>query len=446
LLKLSFCGLSLLFQLTRAEARPDEEIRRRLEALEAQQKILNTQIAELRALIGPAPDAPGPAGAGLAENPVMTAEQLQIHENRIAEQAQVKVESAQRRPVTLRGMIVFNSFWANPNSAGRQLSTFAVPERRTFAGASAQQSIIGLSMHGPVALGARWSAEVEGDFFSGGTASTALSPRLRTAFVRGEWGRGYLKAGQDRPLISPNAPNSIAHIGVPWLADSGNLWTWQPQLRAGYRIPLRENLGFRIEGALVQTNEEALALPAALMAVLANKRPGLQSRVSIFAGSASDPWIEVGSGAHGSRTIVGNVSLPSAVWTIDWRARLGGAWEFTGLAFRGQNAAHMGALRQGISFRGSTLATIRGHGGWAQLRWAPSSRLSLHAVGGQHDDRNADLRGSGIGKNQTYGANLHYLLDSNILAGFEVTETRSSYLNLGLRRIRRYDLSVAYAF
>jgi hypothetical protein len=99
------------------------------------------------------------------------------------------------------------------------------------------------------------------------------------------------------------------------------------------------------------------------------------------------------------------------------------------------------------------VAAVHSRGGWTQLKWIATERLSFHLLAGQHDDRNSDVRagffdsnGGGIGKNQAYGANLFYKLAPNVIASFEALQTRTTYLSLGNRLNNHYDLAFAYLF
>ena len=85
-------------------------------------------------------------------------------------------------------------------------------------------------------------------------------------------------------------------------------------------------------------------------------------------------------------------------------------------------------------------------GGWAQFTYRATPRLWFNVYGGQEDDRNSDLRGNAIGKNQAYAANVMYRLGSNVLTSFEYSRVRTSYLISGIRMNPHYDLALAYLF
>jgi outer membrane murein-binding lipoprotein Lpp len=414
-----------------ASAQRQEELLKRIRDLEAKQAELAAEIAALRGRIEV-------AGATPVE------ERIEVQEQRTADLARTKVEASQRQPVSLRGMVLVNAFVAGPNNGSRLIATFADAGSRRLAGGSVQQSILALDFHGPQAWGANWTGSIEMDFFAGGTSATALQPRLRTGWIQADWRRFRMLAGQDKPLISPYSPASLAQVGVPALTDAGNLWVWQPQVRFEYRQPAGEQWRMGLQGAVVQTNEEGALAGQSVFTDL--KRPGWQSRVTLDFGTSENPRWTLGSGMHRSRTLANGGSAASFAWTADWRWRAASWAELTGLAYRGENLAHFGALRQGFVRIPGGIRGVRSAGGWAQWKLDVHPRLSLHLFGGQHDDRNRDLRGTGIGKNQSYAVNAMWRIDTNLVAAFEAGETRTSYLGAGLRRVRRYDLSLAYFF
>jgi hypothetical protein len=73
--------------------------------------------------------------------------------------------------------------------------------------------------------------------------------------------------------------------------------------------------------------------------------------------------------------------------------------------------------------------------------------MTFNLMGGQHDDRNTDLRDAGsIAKNQAYAANMQYRLAPNVLLGIEASQVRTTYLGFGKRLNNHYDLALAYLF
>ena len=102
------------------------------------------------------------------------------------------------------------------------------------------------------------------------------------------------------------------------------------------------------------------------------------------------------------------------------------------MLFAGQNTANLGTLRQGFTIIGlRQVVPIHSIGGWGQISYAATPRLTFNVYGGQHDDRNRDLRGRGIGKNFIYSANTFYRIAPNVIFALEVMQIRTTYLETG---------------
>ena len=60
--------------------------------------------------------------------------------------------------------------------------------------------------------------------------------RLRTGTIRFDWTNTSLVGGQDSLFFAPFSPTSIATLGIPAMAYSGNLWSWTPQVRVEHKF------------------------------------------------------------------------------------------------------------------------------------------------------------------------------------------------------------------
>src|SRR5689334_4360669 len=103
------------------------EILRRLDSLERENRELLQQVHELREQIRP---TQAKQEQSLDENPDQNPsqatldERVAVNEARIADQAQTKVEAAQKFPISLNGMLLFNAF---ANSRADGTSGFGLP-------------------------------------------------------------------------------------------------------------------------------------------------------------------------------------------------------------------------------------------------------------------------------------------------------------------------------
>src|SRR5260370_3507977 len=197
-----------------AQSTPDfKQILERLDRVESENRELREQVRELREQMR-ASAAPAPE-----EKPKIE-ERLEIEESRIAEQAQTKVEASQRFPIRLTGMALVNGFYNSKQNGGVSNPTVASLGRGdTVGGGTFRQSIIGLDYRGPQTL---WGGKIHGsgfmDFFtcSGYGLNNALRVRTASFGIDGE--TRSLTITQDKPLISPRGPDSLAQMGRPPLA------------------------------------------------------------------------------------------------------------------------------------------------------------------------------------------------------------------------------------
>ncbi|MEJ5368336.1 MAG: hypothetical protein WHT08_08470 [Bryobacteraceae bacterium] len=434
-------GLAWLLLLTGFPAAAQDrigEILARLERLEAENRALRKEVEELRSAMS--------ARSGQREEPRIE-ERLAVQEARTAELAQTRVQTASRFPVELTGMVLFNLFANGAYGASQYPTTASQTPGRRIAGGSLRQSILGFRFYGPeVAGGGKVSGLFQADFFAGSDSSLNHLFRIRTAMLTTDWRRFSVSAGQDKPLISPREPESLAQVGVSPLTGAGNPWLWQPQVRVEHRIPAGESSGLRLQGALFQTSETRTPVPDEYAATTAPSRPGYQGRFEYWKEGAEGARIELASGFHLSSSRSGGFSIPSRIFTADWLIQPVRWLDVSGLFFSGQNIAPLGALRQGFVFDGSRPRAVKTRGGYAQLAWRPAGRISLHAFSGQQDDRNADLLPGRIGKNMAVGGNVIFRAAPNVLVSAEAANLRTQYIGSGYRKVMHYDLAVAYLF
>ena len=438
-----FSGPVLMFGQQKPEM---QQIIDRLDRLEKDNRELMDEVRALRKELaaGKEPSPAQPVEPG--EAPLD--ERVAVVERRTDELAQSKVESIQRLPVSLTGMVLFNAFLNGKSNNGFQYPvTAGATSRDQVGGATLAQTVLGLKFQGPqVPGGGTVSGSLFLDFFGGSTQSLNHLLRIRVASVEVNWKNQSFMVGQDKPILSPREPNSLAQVAVSPLTDSGNLWLWQPQARFEQRFNFGEVTGLRAQIGVYQTGEGGNAIPAEYASSLTRARPALQGRFELWHDFGGGRRIEIAPGFDTSSTHVLGKSLRSDAVSVDWMIRPFARLDFSGMFFHGQNLAVLGALRQGLTFRGDMVSPVRGTGGWAQISLRPTNRLTLNLYGGQEDDRNSDLLFGNIGKNQSYAANLIYRLGPNVLAGLEASQTRTTYIGTGTRLNNHYDLALAYLF
>jgi hypothetical protein len=413
----------------------------RLERLEEENRRLVDEIHQLRNELTAHPTESTTAAPSVNER-------LDVQENRTAELAQSKVEASQRLPVSLTGMLLFNAFENGKYTTGGQNPTAGSLNRGpASSGASLRQTVLGLKFNGPdLPGGGKASGSLYMDFFAGTSSPFNNLLHIRIATLDLTWKNTTISVGQDKPIISPREPSSLAQVGVSPLTAAGNLWDWQPQIRVEQRFSLGESSGLRAQAGVYQTAESYPGtLPLQYAATLEKARPGYEGRLEFFSGSANRRF-EIAPGFHYSTTHVAGASIPSNIVSLDWLVRPMPLVEFSGEFFHGQNVAGLGA-RQGFTILPSdAVIPVHSQGEWGQITLFPAARLSLHVYAGEQHDRASDLVPSSVNRNFVYAGNVVYKLAPNILAAFEASQARTQYLGSLLRLNTHYDLALAYLF
>ena len=85
-------------------------------------------------------------------------------------------------------------------------------------------------------------------------------------------------------------------------------------------------------------------------------------------------------------------------------------------------------------------------GGWAQLSYLATKRLSFNAYAGQESNAPRDLLTGEIARNFMYAGNAIYRLGPNVLLGAEISQVRTTFVGNTLRLNNHYDLALGYLF
>ena len=432
-----------------------QQILDRLDRLEKNNQALLDEIHGLRQQISALQPSGAPSSAAPGENgPQLSEERQQVQQNRIDELAQAKVEASQKFPIRITGMALFNASLNGRYNGNAENPLVASWGRGDETGTGTlRQSTLGLLFNGPETfLGGKISGSVYMDFFGGSTATLNHLVRLRTAAINIDWKNTSILVGQDKPILSPRDPDSLAQVGYSPLTGAGNLWLWQPQARLEQRFSLGDNSGLRAQAGVFVTStlEYPMTAPVSgypLAPPQEYSRPGGEGRIQLWHHWGETERFEIAGGYHFNENRVLQTEFPSEVYSVDWFLRPIARLEVSGMFFHGQNVATLGALPQGfvITPHGGVVA-VHSTGGWAQIRVPITPRLAWNVYGGQQDDRNSDLGYGNIAKNQGYFSNLMYRLAPNVIVSLEGGQLRTTYLGLGTRTNDHYDLAVAYLF
>ncbi len=416
------------------QSQPDmRAIMERLDRLEQQNRELISEVRSLKERLAIPTVEPG--------------EQLAVQERRIEELDQSKVGTDQRVPVSLTGTVLFNAFLNGRSSGGQMNPTNAsLTPGPAFGGGSLRQTVLGLKFNGPeFAGGGIVTGTLYLDLFGGTGTSLNQLVRLRVATLDLNWKNTTISVGQDKPILAPREPDSLAQVGVSPLTGAGNLWLWQPQFRIERRIRLGESSGLRAQVGVFQTSEFGTGLTAEYASTLAPAQPGYEGRFEWW-GERGTKRVEIAPGFHVSNTHVAGQSVPSRIFSIDWLLRPASRFDFTGQFFQGENVDVLGGLRQGVRVLNERALPVHAQGGWGQLTWRATPRIAFHAYAGEQDDRDSDLARGFISKNLIYAGNVMYRFGPNVLASFEASQVRTTYIGSGIRLNPHYDLALAYLF
>jgi len=454
--------LTLLFAAPgiRAQENSDlQQILQRLDRLEQENHKLADEVHALRTELAAAKGA-APGQAAQAQPPVgppeaPLEERIQVAEQRAADLSQEKVEASQRFPISLTGMVLFNAFLNGKNAAGDENPTTAsATSGPTTDGATVAQTVLGLRFESPKAL---WGAQVNGsvffDFYGGEGTSLDHTARLRTADIQFDWANTSVMVGQDKPLIAPRDPFSLAQVEVSPFTSAGNLWLWSPQVKVEERFKfggdsgLRAQLGLYEMGGTYMSATYTDSLIYSNSSVGSSAGPALEGRFEFWHKFGEHTRIEVAPGFHTAQTTENGVSVPSRLFSFDWFANPWEKIEFSGAFYSGENIAGLGTIGPGYFVLGPTLVRpVQAIGGWTQLAWLATPNLTFHLIAGQHNNQASEVSEGLIYKNQGYAANLVYRLAPNVLFSLEGMQLRTSYIGTGTRLNNHYDLGVAYLF
>jgi hypothetical protein len=375
------------------------------------------------------------------------------------------------------GTIYFNAFGNSGGTNNADDPLFATPTNQGNVSMSVRQTRLGLKLEGPTILHAKSRGQVEADF-SGGFPAVGVGDnfgivRLRLAFVRLDWEKTSVEAGQDWMVFAPNNPVSIAAASIPQMAAAGNPWSRLPQIRMERRWASGKVLW---QGAVLapSTGDSPTAgtSPFFLQPTTgaASRVPFFQSRVAFGDGN----WLgtkkagSVGfSGQYGRARVAnttGNNQIESLGLAADWNFPIVVRLTVNGEAFFGRNLAGFQAgVFQGFNpdfayRRGTTLIAggpraIGTRGGWTQLGFTPpvfSDRLIIYGTYGLDDPRDSDLvsltKRDWRLRNGAYAFSFLYKFSPQLSWGIEFRRFETVYLQSGKQTANHVNLGAAFSF
>ena len=444
------------------------ELREQLRAIQQQ---LGTPVQEKAT----APAAQFPTLADINQQPAQAEAQSDqdLTAAKVAEFEQTKVESASRYKVRLSGMVLMNTYTNFGNVDITDLPNLAF-RRGTGstggnAGATLRQTAVGLQVTGPIIAGARTSADLDFDFYGGipraNYGVTMGVVRMRTARARFDWRNWSIIAGQDTPFFSPQSPTSFASLAEPALSWSGNLWVWQPQIRAERRwsVSERSNLTWSF-GILNTVTEE---FPDATFnrrpdPAESSRVPGIGTHLG-WSGNVLAQGASFGFGGYYGRQSWGfGKDIDSWLVSGDFNLPIARTLALSGEIYRGQALGGLGggiwssALFDGDPDLAAThILPLNDVGGWAQLKFKPLAKLEFNAVAGAANPLSRDLEFfpkprnyafTPLARNQTLLFNSIYYVRSNLLFALEYRHLRTYTLSGTKNSADHINFSIGVSF
>jgi hypothetical protein len=348
-------------------------------------------------------------------------------------------------PVTATpyGLLVTNFFFNTEPVQNNDVPLSALPDGDPAFGATARQSRFGLNVKAPAvatAIGASAvDATLELDFFggqyptSGNSYYMQLVPRLRLFFAAMSWKRLKIVVGQDWALLAPVNPDSLNHMVLPAMSNTGNLWNRLPQAKVEIKA------GPLVAAAAVLAPTDATATGTAAISPIRDPGPAeksllpsVEARIAAEVPIGKTGKIVIGaSGHYGSEKIVDDPMTPPPADEEQTLASYAGAADVSvalGTLIAIKAEGYLGANLDGFFSNASVNGApgdrrpTRVRGGWAQLSIKPG-KLGLHVCAGMEDpdaDEGQQLAGTNpIRLNWAiYGA-LTYALGPKFTVGVE---------------------------
>ena len=355
---------------------------------------IRQQLTELRIQTGasqvspPQQQSAETVAAALAAQVEDLKERQTMQESQIATQEQTKVESESKYPIKLSGLILMNGF-VNTRMVDSAPTPALALAGAGSAGASVRQTILGLDARGPHLFGAQSHGDLGIDFDASAPSANGYAGgygidlvRLRTAHAALQWNATQAFFALDRPIVSPNAPDSLTALAEPPLAWSGNLWNWNPQFGMTHDFSLSSAQSLRTQFALIDvadapTTQSPVPASGVFLAPTTaelSRRPGVETRIALL-GASNDKDVEIGVGGfYAPHRSAGGTRFESWAGTLDLRLPLPARMELSGSFYRGLGLSGLGGgaykdyvyRSDGIESYFLTLDDVGGWGQWKQ--------------------------------------------------------------------------------
>ena len=316
----------------------------------------------------------------------------------------------------------------------------------------ARESRLGLNLFGPDSANWKTTGKLEMDFY-GGDKANAYNPRMRLAYLDLAHSSGFsLRFGQDWETFCEVTPRIV---NFAYLADVGALGLRRPQARATQELKVTDNTKLVLKIAAAQTVGEDLDGGTFDDGADADW-PTAQFNVALHQKLWSEKSARLAFSGHYGRETV-DESVSNAVVAAD--AQDFDSWSAQGSVFlpickqlavqgnlwKGENLdTYFGGIGQGVNM--ALGREIEAQGGWAQLLYDPTDKLSFGLGYSVDDPKDEDVAEGKPSKNESIFGNVAYKVTAAVTALAEYAHMTTDYLGRDDAQNDRVQVAMKYAF
>ena len=437
-----------------------EDLKRRVEELEGQNRALARTLAEINAKLGASPGAgTGSVSTAAAPDAFGAASSAPASAKRKDDDPYVRWSEilGEGNRVKLYGFLRLDLDFDSQRPNNGQIPFFiTTPDARAGGSGNGDFSMhprltrFGLDYTGPTIArlkDAKVTGKFEADFENGGSESRQII-RIRHAYLRLGWKDFSLTGGQTWDAASPLFP-AVNHDSLMW--NAGNVGDRRPQLRAAYDRKAGRGK-FSLVGAAGLTGAiDAQDLDAnGFRDGEESARPNVQGRVgySYPLGAGREASFGV-SGFYGfmktSRAVAGRTEFNSQLVNLDLTLPLHPRVTLRGEGWWGRNMSDVrGGAGQGIN--AATGREIRGRGGWGEATFRLSRYFATSPGFTTDDPVDSDLPSGGRTRNRAFYLGNRITPGGNVSFGADYLRWRTDYKGF-LRGVNnRVNIFLQYNF
>lgn len=295
---------------------------------------------------------------------------------------------------------------------------------------------------------AKLAGKLELDFENGGSESRQII-RIRHAYFNLKWNEFSILGGQTWDVVSPLFP-TVNNDTLMW--NAGNVGDRRPQFRIAYEPKAGRGQWSLIAAAGLMGAIDAQDLDAnGFRDGEESGRPNVQARIGYsHAAWVKDQRASFGiSGFYGwletSRAIAGRTSFHSQMINIDYTLPLANRLSLRGEGWWGRNMNDVrGGAGQGINVANGR--EIRGRGGWSELSVKLSRYWSAHPGFTTDDPVDEDLAVGGRTRNRAFYFGNRITPGGNFTIGADYLRWKTDFKGF-LRGIdNRLNIFLQYGF